>query len=127
MNKIAEYVKMYSGWILLVLLVIVLFFVLGTGVTDQDLVKKTKKYVDKKKKTIDAINELGNTKSKRDREIVDRYSDIFLKIDEDYKKKRENLDEKERRELEFLVKKTQKSPSIVAQRMARKYGWEYVE
>lgn len=127
MNKVVEYLKMYSGWVLLVVLIVVLFFVLGTGVTDQDLVKKTKKYVEKKKKTIDAINELGNAKTKRDRKIVDRYSDIFLKIDQDYKKKRENLDDKERQELEFLVKKTQKSPSIVAQRMARKYGWEYVE
>ena len=76
---------------------------------------------------IDVLNEAHDAEIKKRDEILKRYQETIEKLEEDRKRKNEELLTKEKRLVKELAEKYHSDPEAYAREIADKFGFEYVE
>lgn len=116
-----------SYWYLPALLAYTLFvvhvFKRDAGIAVKVMESSTKRYEDE----IKVIKDSHESEIKKREEITEKYSSTLAVLEEEYREKEIDLDNKKRKKLLDLVEKYHNDNSSLAREISEKFGIEYIE
>jgi predicted GTPase len=95
--------------------------------TDNKILQMFKLNKESYKKEIDAINKAQEEKDKRQTELYAKYTETMKNLTTEHNIDMDTLEDKQRKELDTLVKKYKGTPDELARELGEIFGVDYVE
>jgi len=124
------WVWLKKHWYVPVMAIVLLIFLLLCPLCaskDNKLLQMFKLNKESYEKEIDAINKAQEEKDKRQTELYAKYTEIMKNLTTEHNIDMDALEDKQKKELDTLVKKYKGTPDELARELGELFGVDYVE
>lgn len=124
LRKLWSWIKNY--WYIPVILIGIVLLTVVLRKPPESLSKILSKAIDSHKKEVDLIEKAHQQEIEKRNKALNTYQSRMKAIEEEFKKKNIDLDAKQKKEIEKIVKKNKENPEELAREIAEKYGFTLV-